>query len=49
MKVVKIQGKGTHLNTIEKYYIHRETLGKNILTASIDLVGLSHTQWGCDN
>jgi hypothetical protein len=29
MEVLKIQGKGTHLNTVEKYYIHRETLDNN--------------------
>jgi hypothetical protein len=29
MEVVKIQGKGTHLNTIEKFYIHKKTLSNN--------------------
>jgi hypothetical protein len=31
MQVIKIQGKGTHLNTIEKFHIHKETLNNNQL------------------
>jgi hypothetical protein len=31
MQVIKIQGKGTHLNTIEKFHIHKETINNNQL------------------
>jgi diphthamide synthase subunit DPH2 len=31
MQVIKIQGKGTHLNTIQKFHIHKETLNNNQL------------------
>jgi hypothetical protein len=31
MQVRKFQGKDTHLNTIEKFHIHKETLNNNQL------------------
>jgi hypothetical protein len=43
MKILKIQGKETHLNTVEKYYIHRETLGNNQLNEDYaDTSGSAH-------